>query len=137
MLYLKRKYMKIALHMIEAEPDEISLWANYHGDSEGLNTFLVALNDLKNSGIRLGPYSLNILMLETVEEQLQFYEQAKDFKTTTYDNATCMTNLYVDYESPGAPTQLVVGTELGWLLFLNDSGADYIVQVNSPNLAPS
>lgn len=66
------------MYYIENDPNETVIWSSFNGDLDGLSTFLVALNDLKNSGVRLSPASLNLLMLETVEEQLQFYEVARN-----------------------------------------------------------
>jgi hypothetical protein len=73
----KEKYARLMLFAIDVDHAEYEIWQTYDGDFEGISTFLVALNDLKQSGVHLSPNSLNILMLETVEEQLQFYENAR------------------------------------------------------------
>lgn len=66
------------MYYIETDPNESSIWSSFTGEIDAISTFLVALNDLKNTGVKLSPASLNILMLETIEEQLQFYEIAKN-----------------------------------------------------------
>lgn len=58
--------------------DEYTLWKSYTGEAEGINTFLMGLNQLKSSGVKLSYLSINILMLETLKEQLEFFENAKD-----------------------------------------------------------
>lgn len=78
----RQKYRRLNLHYIETDPNESDIWKSYNGDIDSMSTFLVALNDLKNSGVKLSPNSLNILMLETAEEQVQFYLQAKNVHLT-------------------------------------------------------
>lgn len=129
MFQQKKKYYRIPLHVMDRDRDEQSLWQAFNGDLDGLSTFLVALNDLKSSGVKLSPYSINILMLETVEEQLQFFESAKNLPPAMHDNVTCFSNLCTYQEGFGALTQLVVGTEAGWLIILNELGNDYALQV--------
>lgn len=78
MFNLRQKYRRLMMYYVETDPNEGQIWSSFNGDPEGMGTFLVALNDFKNSGVKLSPNSLNILMLETVEEQIQFYEHAKN-----------------------------------------------------------
>lgn len=70
MFKLRKKYNRFNFSSKEMDESEYSMWKSYDGDVEGLKTFLVALNELKSSGIELSHQSLNILMLETLEEQL-------------------------------------------------------------------
>ena len=67
---LRKKYMKLIIDYKQMSNEEFALWRNYNGDSEGMATFLMGLNELKNNGITLSYQSLNILMLETLHEQL-------------------------------------------------------------------
>ena len=72
--------MKVVAEYEQMNREEFGLWRNYDGDAEGMNTFLVGLNELKNSGVKLSFQSLNILMLETLHEKLQFFEDSKDVR---------------------------------------------------------
>lgn len=137
MFQQKKKYYRIPLHVMDRDRDEQSLWQAFNGDLDGLSTFLVALNDLKTSGVKLSPYSINILMLETVEEQLQFFEAAKNLPPALQDNATCFSNICTYQEGFGALTQLVVGTEAAWLIILNELGNDYAMQVACADVVPT
>ncbi len=78
----KRKYMRLLLYYSEIDLNEADIWDSYNGEADGMSTFLVALNDLKNTEVKLSPESLNILMLESLEEQVQFYESAKSVLCT-------------------------------------------------------
>lgn len=70
--------MKLIIDYKQMSNEEFALWRNYNGDADGMSTFLMGLNELKNNGIELSYQSLNILMLESLQEQLQFYEDSKD-----------------------------------------------------------
>lgn len=88
-----KKYMRLMMYYTETDRNEAEIWSSYNGDPEGMSTFLVALNDLKNSGVKLNPNSLNILMLDSVEEQVQFYENAKN--VLTYLNNRSQTSFMI------------------------------------------
>lgn len=47
----RKKYLKVDLANRTVTNHEIQLWKDYNGDPEGLNTFLMALNSLKNDGV--------------------------------------------------------------------------------------
>lgn len=129
-MYLqKKKYFRLTLNISPQDRDEVLIWSTYNGDVDGLTTFLVGLNDLKNSGIKLSTWSLNILMLETVEEQIQFFEIARGAPPTTSDSAVCMTSIFTNQEGQGAQSQLIVGTEQGWIMVVNAMGNDFSLQV--------
>ena len=98
------------------------MWKDYNGDPDGLNTFLMALNSLKNDGVELSYQSLNILMLETTNNQLDFYFRSKDIQDKVYDTATCMTSIRRHIDEEGTPSQLLVGTEFCSLLVVSAGG---------------
>ena len=118
----RKKYLKVDLPHRTVTNHEILLWKEYNGEAEGLNTFLMALNSLKNDGVQLGYQSLNILMLESQKDQLKFYQRSKNIQENIYDTATCMCSIRRGADEEGQPSNLVVGTEFGALLILSDNG---------------
>lgn len=49
----RKKYIRLSMPTKNVTSHELSLWKEYNGDPEGLNTFLMALNTLKNNGVQL------------------------------------------------------------------------------------
>ena len=122
----KQNFIRLEMPHRSVTSSELALWKEYNGDDEGLNTFLMALNSLKNNGVTLSYQSLNILMLESQKEQLSFYHRSKDIEPKIFDNATCMCSLRAVVDEEGQASNLVVGTEFGALLILSNT-ADEIL----------
>lgn len=126
-----RPYYKFTLPVLPLNPIEVDIWSQVSDDKIDTQTLWATLSSIKNSTdcVPLTPRSLQFLLLETVDEQMDFILRHKSLSLKRQTVITCLTTLKKSVPEDDAISCVVVATE-STELYILDSEAFSILQKN-------
>lgn len=133
-----RPYYKFPLPKQDINVQDKEAWENMKTlsrvDSTNANTLHELLSALRKKGTQLSSRSKDFLDILSTDMQIQFIERHKFIAHDSLTVATCMETIQNMQESYNdtAVSQLIIGTESGYLYVLNTLGTDVVLKLQLP-----
>ncbi|GMH36088.1 hypothetical protein BSKO_03956 [Bryopsis sp. KO-2023] len=117
-----RPYYKFTLSLEPTPPQEQEVWNGLGNGSMSLSRAAAVLRDAQENGaFELSIRSSDFLALEDETSQEQFVEQHRNVPLIEQTVISCMTVIRREAEEPDSAGNLVLGTESGQVLILDNS----------------
>ena len=128
-----RPWYKFSLPQTKPHADEEAAWADMHSGAIDVQTGKERLNKARDDGLTLSSTTQELLAIDEPAAADTFVQEQRDKPLATQTVATCMETLKKDIEEDDAVSMLVVGTENGMVLVLDQTGSNIVKQWQLPS----
>jgi Bardet-Biedl syndrome 1 protein len=121
-----RPYFKFTLPPVEIDRQELDVWNELQSSNITAANAYELLSVARDNGSQLSGRSMDLLQLNTEEEQNDFVTSCKNAPLTQQTVITCMGTLKKNMEDEDAVSSLVIGTESKKVLILSANGSQIL-----------
>ncbi|KAG5491324.1 hypothetical protein JIQ42_01223 [Leishmania sp. Namibia] len=118
---------------IPLDPKELAIWQELATDVATVERAVEGLESLLNGGVQTSSRTMELLLMETLEERSDFIARMRSVPLIQMDVVCCLSSIPLNSLDEGGMSVLVVGTEAGLLYVLKSSAADVALKVVLPS----
>ncbi|KPI85782.1 putative Bardet-Biedl syndrome 1 protein -like (BBS1-like protein 1) [Leptomonas seymouri] len=135
-IFMYRNHKPLYRYMVPPIPidaQESSIWKDLSDGVFTVEDAVPRLEALLNADIQTSSRTLELLLLDTVEERADFVMRMRTTPLIQMDVVTCMTSIPLDSTGMESRSCLVIGTEAGFLYVLSDKALEVRLKVVLPS----
>ncbi len=125
---------KFVIPNVEPLQSEVSIWNDLKEDKTDSSTAIKALEEIENKS-EFSARSLELLSIKEKEKQITFIDERKHLPIVISNFVVCMTTLKKNNTNDLiATSQIIVGTEGGFVFVIDHSGSKIISKFKIPDI---